>query len=374
MKCRKCGVDILDNSIYCNFCGAKQILKTTHKPKSKGNGSGTIYQLPNKKYKVEVVLGYYKEDGKLKKRRRTKTFDKKKDAVAAVETLKASKVNPSFPSLYELYDTFCKTKRYDKLSQSQQDKLSYAWDKMKKIQLVRIPDLTIEQMQETIDERAKTYYPARDMKVLLSHLYTVAIQHGKESNNKSQYIELPDAPNAKREVFTDEDVAKLWDDYYGQTPEGAAEPHEFTGYILIMVYTGMRIGELFKIEKEKIFFNEKCNYMIGGEKTAAGIDREIVIPNSILQIVKHFYEANSKKLVQRNLDGFYKDYWETIDRLKIRHLPPQTCRHTFFTGLVSQKVHPALIAAMGGHAQYETAIDNYNRLPLDEKLSAANKL
>lgn len=380
MICRKCKKELQDDAVYCCYCGKKQIAIPRQKnTKSRGNGTGSIYQLPNKKWKASVVDHYYiGKSGKILAKRKTKTCERKNDAINALGELKIAEPKKAVMNLNNLYQAFTSTKKYEKLSKSQQDKMKFAWDRMKVIQLIKITDLTIEIMQDTIDTQKMkdgspiTYYPARDMKVLLSHLFTVAIQRSQETFNRSQYIELPDAPNAKREVFTEEEMAKFWDDYNGQNPGGATEPYEFTGYILIMSYTGMRIGELYKVEKQNIHIDER--YMIGGEKSAAGIDREIPLSMSIINVVKHFYEINSRGLVQRNLWGFYEDYWNTLERLGIRELPPQTCRHTYFTMMAQREVHPALIAAMGGHAQYETAIDNYNRLPLNDKISAADKL
>lgn len=372
MVCRKCKKEIPDESAFCLYCGAKQLVNVTHRVKSRGNGTGTVYQLPNKKWKAEVVVGYYHENGKLKKRRRTGTFDKKKDAIAALSTLRGAEPAQKIPTMHDMYSNFTNTKKYDKLSKSQKDKLRFAWDKIYSIQLTKISDLSVQLMQDTIDETTNSFYPARDIKVLLSHLYDLAIKHGVEHSNKSKYIELPDAPKAKRQVFSEEDLAKFWDDYNGQCPDGPAEQHDFTGYILIMIYTGMRIGELFGIKKDNVHLND--HYMIGGEKSAAGRDREIPINNLIFPIVQKFLQHSKRKLVERNLDGFYDDYWETIQRLEIKNYPPQTCRHTYFTLLAERKVHPSLIAAMGGHAQYQTAIDNYNRLPLQSKIDAANTL
>lgn len=53
-----------------------------------------------------------------------------------------------------------------------------------------------------------------------------------------------------------------------------------------MIYTGMRIGELYKTKKENVHLDE--HYMIGGEKTAAGIDREIPISTTIINVVERF--------------------------------------------------------------------------------------
>jgi integrase len=370
MFCRKCKNEIENDSVYCRFCGVKQAEE--HKKRSRANGTGSAFKAPDGRWKGQKVLYYYiDKNGKRQKKTSTRIFDRKTDALKFVGESDKEDQSGS-PTLNDLHEIFIGTKKHDKLSKSQQEKLGYAWNKMQEIQFAKIADLTIDKMQKVINGAAKTYYPARDMKVLLSHLFTLAIQRQQETINKSEYIELPDAPKAKRQAFTEEEIATLWDDYNGQCPDGIAEAHEFTGYIIIMNYTGMRIGELFKIEKKNVYLKE--HYMMGGEKTEAGRDREIPISDLIYPIVKHFYDKGKTKLVHRNIWGFYDEYWETLDRLKIRHLPPQTCRHTYFTMLAQNNVHPALIAAMGGHAQYETAIDNYNRLPLADKIAAVNKI
>jgi integrase len=372
MECKKCRKEIPDQSIYCMYCGANQI-QSQRRTKSRGNGTGTVFKLPNGKYLADVTVGYYVDkNGKLHRKRRTKTCERRKDALAALQMLKNAPMETKTPTLLQLYEMYQSTKKYDKLSQSQKDKMRFAWDKLEPIQLYKISDLNVQIMQSAINKATDKYYPARDMKVLLSHLYTIAIQHDYEKQNKTEYIELPDAPTAKRQVFNEEDIAKFWDDYNGQCPTGASEAHEFTGYILIMIYTGMRTGELFGIAKDNVFLDKR--YMIGGEKTAAGRDREIPISDLIYPIIERFYNQNNKKLIHMNLDNFYENYWNTIERLHIRHYPPLTCRHTFFSLLAQNRVHPALIAAMGGHAQYQTAIDNYNRLPVSEKIAAANKI
>lgn len=367
--CNKCKREIPDDAIYCCYCGRK--LAGEQKAKSRANGTGSVWKTADGRWKGQKVLYYYKgKNGKRQKKTSTQTFDKKTDALQFVGS--SDKTETASSTLNDLHEIFTASKKHDKLSDSQKDKLRYAWDKLQPIQFVKISELDIDRMQEVINDAAKTYYPARDMKVLLSHLYTIAIQRQQETINKSEYIELPDAPKAKRQAFTEEEIAALWDDYNGQNKDGPTEPHKFTGYILTMVYTGMRIGELFGIEKENVHLSD--HYMIGGEKTAAGRDREIPISSLIAPIVEYFYNAGKTKLVHRNLWGFYDDYKATLKRLGIRDLPPQTCRHTYFTMLAQNNVHPALIAAMGGHAQYETAIDNYNRLPLADKIAAVNKI
>jgi integrase len=149
----------------------------------------------------------------------------------------------------------------------------------------------------------------------------------------------------------------LWKDYNSG--------NDFTGYILIMIYTGMRYGELNKIKKENINLKEK--YMIGGIKTEAGIDRQIPICNKIFPIVESLYNQANKKILEMHEKVFYNAYYATLERAGIRRLPPHCCRHTAATALANADIPPAVIIAILGHK-------NYTHIKIDEMLSAVNKV
>lgn len=365
MLCKKCRKDIPDGSAFCNWCGVSQAPKK--KPvKRKGNGQGTVYQLPNGKWRADVVLGYYTgADGKRHTRRATRTCIKKSDAIAAVVVLKAQPayVKDTSLTLSDLNEIYTSSKDYDKLSDSQRNKLKYAWARLEPIAHRKITELTVDELQTTIDGAVSTYYPARDMKVMISHLYAIALRKEIVTVNKSEYIDLPDAPNVKKERWEDEDLRAFWYDY---------KTHPFTGYILIMIYCGLRYGELAKLEIENI--NLEKQVMIGGIKTEAGIDREIPIANNVLPIISHFVSQGKYKLLEMNEDNFYARYWATIERLGLRHLPPQTGRHTYFSLMTAAGIQAGIITETGGHASYSTTVKNYVKLNLAEKLDAVNRI
>ena len=113
--------------ISCGYQGLlnNRVSQIQEAVKQRGNGQGTVYKLPNGKYAAEVTLYYYIDSNGIKRRRRkTKQFDKKKDAIAALPTLirQGDVVKPT--SLAELHEVFLHSKKYDELSKSQQDKYS----------------------------------------------------------------------------------------------------------------------------------------------------------------------------------------------------------------------------------------------------------
>lgn len=364
MNCVKCDQPLPPGALYCCYCGAPQ-KDATSAPRRhiRSRGTGSVYKRPGGKYQVTVTLGWFMEDGKRKRRTASRTFVKKSDAINAAAGLMGQRPR-STETLRELHDLYLDGKTYKQLSKSQQDKLSYAWKRLQPIELRPIADLTVDDLQRTVDEAASTYYPARDMKVLLSHLYELAMRREIVTINKSMNIDLPDAPRAKRETWTDADVDLMWQDYEAG--------NLFTGYILIMCYCGLRYGELATILLENVHLEER--YMIGGIKTEAGIDREIPISARILPVIKTFYEARRKKLLEMNEDNFYEKYWDMVERLGLRHLPPQTARHYYFSSMTAAGIQAGIITETGGHASYLTTMKNYVRIPMADKLAAVDQI
>ena len=364
MVCVKCERPLPPDALYCCYCGSAQKHATSAPHRHiRSRGTGSVYKRPDGKYQVTVTLGWYIEDGKRKRRTASKTFVKKVDAINAAAGLKSHRPEPT-ETLRELHDLYLAGKPYAALSKSQQDKLSYAWQRLQPLELRPIAELTVDDLQRAVELATSTYYPARDMKVLLSHLYELAIRREIVTANKAQYIDLPDPPKAKRETWTDADVNLMWQDY--------ASGNFFTGYVLIMCYCGLRYGELATIQLEDIHIEER--YMIGGIKTEAGIDRVIPISARILPVIKFFYDARRKKLLEMNEDNFYEKYWAMVDRLQLRHLPPQTARHYYFTSLTAAGIQAGIITETGGHASYLTTMKNYVRIPLADKLAAVDQI
>lgn len=363
MNCKKCKKEIPEESIFCMFCGSRQKPLEGRPSKKRGNGQGSVYKLPNGKYRAVATVGYYLEDGKKKRRTVSKEFIKKSDAVASLPSLRQSYEKPADINLHDLYDVYTSGKDFDALSKSQVNKMSYAWRRLAPLEFRGINTLTVDDLQTVIDDSTTTYYPARDMKVLLSHLYKIAIRREIIAVNKTEYIELPDSPKAKRECWTRDEVNAFWKDY---------EIDNFTGYILIMCYAGLRYGELSSILLDNIHIDEQ--YMIGGIKTDAGINREIPIHNRLVPVLYRLIYPRNKKLLEMNEDNFYAKYWAVIERTGVRRLPPHTCRHYYFSSMTAAGVEGGVIAETGGHASFLTTMKNYVRIPLADKIDAVNKI
>lgn len=367
MICRKCSATIPEESKFCNLCGWNQSKTPSGKrTKSRGNGTGSIYQLPDGRWKVEVVQGWIRDENgqRLKKKRRTGVFDRKKDALAAIESLK-NKTDQMSLSFHDLYTLWSK-KHYANLSKSKETAYTIAYKKCEALYWRNIQDIKLSDMQSVVDERGSSYYTKKDIRDLLSLMWQYACQNDYVAKNYADYIELPPQAKSNKDAFTSEEIQKLWDDYHASPAE-----HAVTGYILTMIYTGMRYGEISKIRLENIHLQEQ--YMIGGIKTDAGKNREILICNKLVPVIQDLIEGKKKKLLEMNEDNFRAQYKSTLARAGVRPLTPHCCRHTTATALTLAGIPPAIIKDIMGHANFSTTV-GYTHIKLQEKLEAINQI
>lgn len=359
----KCAREIPDDAIFCPYCGRKQIVEKRRRKRP--NGAGTVVKLDNGKYKAVKTLGYYHMDGKLRRRTVTKTFSTSKEAQDALPQLGQgleSVPHDNF-TVSELHDFYLATHQYDNSSDSNKDKMRYAWNRSVHLSDRLITDVMVDDIQSIIDDNNLTFYPAKDVRTLWSHMFRQAIRRGVNVPNKSEYVELPVLKKSPKLPFSDFELALLW--------AGYEDGDKIAGYILVMCYTSMRYGELASIRLSNIHLDER--YMVGGIKSEAGRNRTIPIAAKIMPIIEDLCKGRKHKLLEMSEDNFYKRYYETLERLGIRRLSPHACRHTFFTRITAAGIQPGVIIATGGHTDYETT-QTYIHLPVSELIAAVDKL
>ena len=183
------------------------------------------------------------------------------------------------------------------LSKNRQSKYRTAWAKIENDLAFRnVDDVTVSELQAVIDSVANSYHTKNSIKVLLSHLYKIAIHDDYTDKNRAHHIRLPALETTEREVLTDEEIQLLWNDYH-------TNQRMVTACMLIMLYTGMRTGELLTIKRDNIHLDEQ--YLTGGIKTKKGKNRKIVIPDKIVPIVETCLELSKTDcLIEYNQNDF----------------------------------------------------------------------
>ena len=170
----------------------------------------------------------------------------------------------------------------------------------------------------------------------------------------------------EKRSFTEEEILMLWEDH--------DNGHEFTAYALLMIYTGMRPGELMQMKIADVHLDATPPYMVGGIKTEAGKNRMFPIAKVIVPLVERMCERGKKKLLEMNEDNFRKAFNEMTARAGTRPLKPHECRHTFCSELALQGVQPGVIMRIAGHANYQTTAGYTHIQQLEESAKAVDKI
>ena len=348
MNCLFCKKGIPDGSKYCCYCGRKQQRAKSRMP----NGSGTVYQ----RGKTYTALIRYWDGTKFTSRSKG-GFKTKREAYEAARQLSDNvKLRRTESiSFVDLYEKLQQTERYKRLSAEKQKAWEYAFRKCSRLWPVKdFRDIRYENLVPCID--GLTYYPARDVKVLLNAMYQLADKLELCDKNYAALLELPKLGEAKeKQTFTDDELRRLWE---------CQDP--FRDYILIMCYTGLRPVEMQKLRTEDIHLDE--GYMTGGQKTELSKKSRIVYPRIIIPLLENFKPWTMGK------NTFENRFADTLRNAGIeRRLTPGCCRHTFITRLTEVENSAAVIQKAARHTKYQTTL-NYTHLPMQDVDEAVNKL
>lgn len=366
MICRYCHKAAPDG-LYCIFCGKRQdVPRQAHK---RGNGQGTAYKRGKTWTGVRAGYQFTDDEGNHRKRQTKGGFATKKDALEWASTKTFLETHsPKLIELWELYEA----NDLPKLSKSKQTAYKIARKRLEPLMGTQIHLLTLEALQQAVNA-AKTYYPARDCKTVLSQLYKKALasNNGLVVKNLAEYVTLPTLEETEANPFTEEEVKALWKAY--------DKGDYFVSYLLLMCYTGLMPAELLSCKKSMVDLN-KCEIFGCGAKTKSRKKSAVVFPEILRPIVESMMKGKGEKLLAINKDNFYIEFYDCLDRAGIvnpvdqdgRHLKtPYSCRHTYGTEAVKLGVHPAVVQKMLRHSNQRTQ-ERYTHLTSEEAHEAVN--
>lgn len=335
------------------------------------NGYGSVIKLGGKrrkKYAVRLTVGWT-EDGK-QIFKYLGYYASSKEAKAALAGYHSAPVNLNTMGITfeELYGEWSKVK-FEKVSDSAINSYRVAHGKCGPLYDIKFSDLRKVHLQKIVDAQGSVS-TKKQVKSLFGQLYTYALENDVTHKDYSKYVEIvvETAPTEKS-TFSNSEVESLWVNLWKVRNTDVA---------LILLYTGMRINELFNLKKENVFLEER--YLIAGSKTQAGKNRIIPICEKIVQIIEYHLNANTSEWLVVNTRGnkiqyatFIKRQWDvTMQKLEMNHTPHET-RHTFISNLDTLGVNPVTIKKIVGHAD-SNVTERYTHKNLPEMLEAVNRL
>ena len=164
--------------------------------------------------------------------------------------------------------------------------------------------------------------------------YELDIIDKKYSENLEWYKK--DAKRAKT-IFTEKEISCLWEH----------QKDEDIDLILILLYSGLRSGELAELKLENI--NLEDDYMIGGFKTEAGTNRYVPIHPRIKKLIKNRVSlAKKDTLLNYSAKQFRIRFKKALNKLDMDHTPHE-CRHTFISRMDNFGANKVCTQQIVGH-------------------------
>lgn len=390
MLCIKCRSEISDSFAFCPHCGANQ--KPKRPRRNRGNGTGSIYKR-GRVWQIAVTVGFKaifvppKGDPagaprkKLVPDRRTKSgFPTKKAAEDYLPIFKAELAEGASGALKKIAEPVTLRalwRGYSKAAlgvdpdstekKGKKHKYAFAFDRWAASGLadLEISALTIEVLQDAADAQASTYDTRKDMRSILSLLYQRAIAQQDASVNLAQFIALPEHEEREGVPFTEAEQAALWSHF----TDGLV----FAGFILLMIYSGAMPGEVLKIKKSMIDW-ENHGIVGAGLKTKERRKSPIVICDIMVPVLQSLCDgADGDLLWPLGKDAFYERYYATLEVCGCRRLTPYSCRHTTGTALALHEIPDAVAQKIMRHANYRTTRKFYTHVEGARALDAANQ-
>lgn len=357
--CKKCKKQIPAVGDFCNWCGASQIVQktTSYRP----HDSGTVCKASGKRQLPYAAYLPRSMNRKFIGSFRTKTEASNALAVAIAARPSSKRAEWTVKDFYQFYIS---SKHFNELSVSQQKGMKAHWKYMSDISELKMKAVKTQEWQTCIDraiELGRSKSVINKIKELASALCTEAMKDDVITRNYSKLLQMGGTPKKNRDTFTSEELALL-------------KKHDSdvrVKFILILVYTGMRISELLELPVENV--HEK--YMVGGKKTAAGRNRIVPIVPEIAPYIEYF-KRESGTLIHRNgavvTVNYARNFWFypalvelgilTADEIKVGGNPritPHYARHTCSTLAREAGVPEDVIKRVMGHTDYTTTDEHY---------------
>lgn len=347
MICGKCNADAPNDARFCPQCGFSLSGEKTsppkkRKPKTRGNGQGSVYKI-GKTWAAAKVFGYEAgANGRSVPIRSVKRgFATKTEALNYLPNMeppkkesKASKkrIEKDTTTVKQMYDLWLPTHQARGKSKSTIAGYASAISHFRDIWNYPFSVMGIDDWQDCLDDCGRGRRTKEVMKSLVSLLYKYAIpRYGTVNNiNFGEYLFVT-GEKGRRHPFNEDELEKI---------EKSVGKVEYADYIYCNCYLGYRPTEFItRTIHEHYNSTEQCIY--GGIKTKAGQERVVTISPKIQPIIKQIIGDRTEGDIFCRHDGqpftaekYREVFAEALEKMGIestdeRKLTPYSCRHTF---------------------------------------------
>lgn len=351
------------------------------------NGFGGIVKLKGNRrrpYQVRITVGWEIKNGKHKQITKTLGYyEKRKDAMLALAEYNANpydldSANITFKEAWENW-----SKKYFELHPNAEDNLRSIYKRCEPLYDMKMKDIKTHHLQAIMDKVSHMSNETQTKtKFLFKRTFKYALENDIVTKDYSQFITIvPKARNVRSKYFTKDEIKLVLDnlDYTIDFPIGRKKyaPLNLTDSVLILLYTGMRIGELLITKVEDVDL-ENRTINVRGTKTK-NAERVVPIHKDLIPILErnlygeYLVENSNGKPIE--YDPYKKYFFDKyMKHLGLTHTP-HTLRHTFASLMDSAGVSASSVTLkrIMGHAN-SSVTEHYTHKEISELIDAIDKL
>ncbi len=309
----------------------------------------------------------------------------------ALQALADYNANPydvrSVITFAEVYDKWSE-KKFEEVSRSSIAGYQAAYKLCTEIYNVKFIELKLAHLQGVVDSSEKDYPILKKLKTLFNQLFDFAVMNEIISKDKHivEYINIGKAIKSDKHYrFNDSELKTLW---------RWSKGNEYVQVILMLIYSGVRPGELFDVKKTNVNLEEKCFVVEKGKNVNAA--RKVPIHDSVFPFFEHWMQKPETEYLVTLLNGnkirfdtnhaqYTETYWKPLltdmgilqyknDKGEIKEHTPDDTRHTFTTLWKEKKLDEAMRRKIQGHSGKGIGEIVYTHFDLEKLREEMNKL
>ena len=252
---------------------------------------------------------------------------------------------------------------------------------------MQFSDIKLSHLQAVVDNSEANYPSLKKLKTLFNQLFDFAVKNSIINKDKHivDYLDIgKETKSTLHYRFSDSEVETLW---------RWSKNNEYVMLILMMIYSGVRPGELFNTKKCDVNLDEKWFNIRKGKNDNA--IRKVPIHDRAFPFFEHWMKKDTEYLLtQLNGKRFnfatnhsqYTDvYWSPLLQdmgilnyqnekgETCQHLPDDT-RHTFTTMWKEKQLDEAMRRRIQGHSGKGIGEQVYTHFELEKLRTELNRL
>lgn len=334
------------------------------------NGYGGITKISGarrKPWRVRITSGWEIDESTGKVKQKYTILGYFTTRQAAIKALSEYNTNPYDPqarriTFSELYEKWS-DRKFAEISRSNINSYKAAYKVCGALYDMPMENIKLVHLQDVIDNCGKENPTKRKIKVLFNQLFDYAAMHEiiPNANHCVKFVTLGKAKKSTLHYrFTKLEIDTLWQ---------WADNNDYVQLILMMIYSGVRPGELFNLRSEDVDLHN-AYFSIRKGKNENAI-RKVPIHDKTLPFFKNWLDKGNEYLLTNvsgnkfNFDVNHRSYIDTyftpvLDEIGIlyytndtgekrSHLPDDT-RHTFTTMWKEKRLDESMRRKIQGHS------------------------